>query len=128
MPSKERTETSLSNADTSRLKRAIELAKISECTNKHGAVITIGGKIVAVGINRMRNDPSQFPVSHFEPNDISVHAEVAALRALGGEAKGAKIYIARWHGKTCKTSLSRPCDNCYAALVDAGVKEIIYTL
>lgn len=102
---------------------------MSDCTKKHGAIVTIGGKVVAVGVNRLRNDPSKFPANHLNKNseDISVHAEIAALKALGGEAKGAKIYIARWHPKTGKTSLSRPCDNCYKALMEAGVKEIIYT-
>lgn len=87
----------------------------------------MGGGVVAVGVNRMRNDPSRFPTHYFEPDDISVHAEVAALKALGGQAKGAKVYIARWHPRTNNTSLSRPCDNCYRALEKAGVKEIIYT-
>ena len=98
---------------------------MSECRNRHGAIITMGGRIMAVGVNSERNNPR---IGYeIDPVDLSTHAEIAALRALNGQAKGAKVYIARWRHRSNEIGLSRPCENCYNALVDAGVKEIIYT-
>lgn len=118
--------TNLSNRDRKWLHTATKLAKMSQCSQRHGAVVTIGGRIVSVGINSDRYDAreSQYEI---DPNALAIHAEIAALKALGNEARGAKVYISRWMHKSYKTGLSRPCDNCYEALVEAGVKTIIYT-
>lgn len=86
----------------------------------------MGGRIVSVGINSERNSAHEANYE-IDPGAFAVHAEVAALRALGGKAKGAKVYVARWMYKTNRTGLSRPCDNCYQTLIEAGVKEVIYT-
>lgn len=58
---------------------------------------------------------------------ISVHAEVDALQDAAPEsAKGAVLYVARimpaghW-------GLSKPCPRCHQALLEAGVKKVVYT-
>lgn len=126
---KERFDNKLSNRDRGLLKQATQIAKMSTCTHRHGAVITKGGRLLSVGVNRERNNPrfeGEFPLEK-----LSEHAEMAALRLLGGEAKGAKIYVSRWMWRQGededRTGLSRPCNNCYEALVEAGIKEIVYT-
>lgn len=78
--------------------------------------------MLSVGINTLRN----LPGDTIPPEDIAIHAEEAALRALRGQAKGAKIYVARIM-KNGKPGLSRPCDRCYRAIKAAGIKDIIYT-
>lgn len=118
--------TNLSNRDRKWLNKATKLAKMSQCSQRHGTVVTIGGRIVSVGINTDRYNPRETQYE-IDPNVLAIHAEIAALRALGNEARGAKVYVSRWMHKSYKTGLSRPCDNCYEALVEAGVKEIIYT-
>lgn len=110
-----------SKADTSMLNRALNLASVSTCRMKHGAVLVLAGRVVAVGVNRNRNQPyNVYPEGSF-----STHAEMAALRAVDYQAKGMKMYIARL--AKAGPSLSRPCADCYKALLLAGVKEIIYT-
>lgn len=124
---KERFDSKLSNRDKGWLRQATQLAKTSTYSYRHGAVITKGGRLLSSGVNSERNDPRMF--AEFSKENLSEHAEMAALRQLGGEARGAKIYVSRWMWKQGedKTGLSRPCNNCYQALVKAGIKEIIYT-
>lgn len=124
---KERFDSQLSKRDQSWLRHAVKLAKMSTAgVHHHGAVITMGGRIVAVGINTMRNDPTNngrgIPADGF-----AEHAEMAALRALGGNAQGAKVYVARWRWRSGTVGMSRPCNNCYKSLMEAGVKEVIFT-
>ena len=77
---------------------------------------------MSVGINTMRNPPSDnIPYQH-----IAIHAEEAAIKALGGQAQGAKIYVARVR-RDNKDGLSRPCNRCHQLIVSAGIKEVIYT-
>lgn len=120
---KEKINSDLTNTDTKWLRRATRLARMGTCRTRHGAVIVKGGRLLSVGINVNRNSPQDKAVP---PTEIAVHAEEAALRALGGEARGAKIYVARVL-RNDQPALSRPCDRCYEAIVAAGIKEIIYT-
>lgn len=122
MESKERT-SSLSKRDERFLERALELAKLSTCRQKHGAIIVKGGRVLSVGINANRNDPTHSYPSH----SLSTHAEAAALKAIrGDECRGSKIYVARLL-RNDSSGLSRPCDLCYLKIRRAGIKEIIYT-
>jgi deoxycytidylate deaminase len=88
---------------------------------KHGCVITKGGRVKALGINKFRNHPA-FVKDYL---NCSTHAEMDAL-SRAGDCRGAVIYIARVnnHGQT---RLSRPCNKCYTSIMKAGFKEVIYT-
>lgn len=105
------------------LRRAMRLAAMGTCNQRHGAVIVKGGRVLSVGINTQRNCPGN---DYIPAEDIAIHAEEAAIRALGGQARGAKIYVARVL-KNGEPGLSRPCDRCYKAIMEAGIKDIIYT-
>jgi deoxycytidylate deaminase len=100
----------------------MRLAKTGPCDIHHGAVIVKGGRVMSHGVNTFRNAPN----ASLPPGSVTEHAEEAALRILNGNARGAKIYIARVM-KSGQTGLSRPCNRCYEAIVNAGIKEIIYT-
>lgn len=112
----------LTKTEQSYLRRALRLAETGTCNQRHGAIIVKGGRVLSVGINTQRNTPAD----SIPYEDVAVHAEEAALRAIGGQARGAKIYVAR-KMKDGSSGLSRPCDRCYRAIKDAGIKEIIYT-
>lgn len=95
-----------------------------------GAVIVKSGRPLAVGTNRVRNDPTN---NKMPGNVYGIHAEMNALQELRGNdnsysaAKGATIYIARITPGAHDVALARPCDNCYMELRRVGISNIIYT-
>lgn len=116
--------TALSNSEKRHINRALTLANLGTMRQKHGAVIVSGGRVVSVGINTYRNDPR-----HAVPSDaLSVHAELAAIKALGigADFRGMTMYVARINSAG-KAMLSRPCTECWSRLTRLGFKEVIHT-
>ena len=101
---------------------AKKLAETSQENMRHGAIITLGGSVQAMGINKRTNDPYFNKDSHW----LSEHAEMAALRRCS-RTKGATIYVARVNNRG-QERMSRPCDKCMKLLRSAGVKKIVYTV
>lgn len=104
---------------------AIELAEGNDRYPKWslGAVITKGGSVFGKGINKKRNDP------RFNPNGVgcSEHAEIAALRdARKSDLNNAIIFVARI-GRNGELAMARPCNDCREALLDAGIKKVVFT-
>jgi len=95
------------------------------CNQRHGCVIVKSGRVVAAQVNTFRNNPDNMSEDHIK-SGCTVHAERNAIRRAGANAEGSTMYIARVN-KQGVTRLSRPCNNCYVALMKAGVKEIVYT-
>jgi deoxycytidylate deaminase len=92
---------------------------------RHGALIVRGGSVVSMGINRDRNHPHCFGDISLAGLYASTHAEMAALH-VAKAVNGATIYIARIN-KAGLPRLSRPCDRCFISLLQAGIKEMVYT-
>lgn len=115
----------LSRKDKARLNQASEIAFTSDCKYKHGVVVTKGGRVVAVGVNSYR---SLMDMSDFVPEDWrSEHAEMAGLRALGGDADGCTFFVSRVNNLK-EERMSKPCRKCQAAMKSAGVKRVVYTI
>lgn len=102
---------------------ALGTASFSDCSNKHGAVIEKNGRVLSRACNRFRNHPSVVSEEHVKTG-CTVHAEVAAIK-LAGSCEGATIYVARLGN--IGPLLSRPCINCYNAILRAGITEIVHT-
>lgn len=115
----------LSLKDKARLLQAQKIAATSDRRKKHGCVITKGGRVLSIGVNTARNDRSVFETINHE--DRSYHAEEMALKAIGGRASGAVVYVARV-GYRGKPLMSKPCDSCMTMLIEANVKKIVYTV
>ena len=117
----------ISKSDRYYLDKSCDLAELSDCKFKHGAIIRKNGKVIAVGINRNINDPE------YLDNDVAVehaaiHAEVAALNACKKvNLKGATSYVARVT-KNGEPKMSKPCKRCQKALADRGIKKVFYTI
>lgn len=92
---------------------------------KVGAIIVRSGNIISAAPNSPRNAPwlmSGLP-------GASWHAEETALRKLfrqADRAEGAVLYVARINRES-DLRLARPCETCYARIIDAGVKTIVYS-
>lgn len=107
------------------MNRAMNLAELSTATQKHGAVIVIGGSVMGVGVNVNKNDPNYAGENTVK---FSVHAEEAALRACkGANLRRATIYVARVNKKG-EPAMSKPCLRCQKAIKDAGIRKVVYTI
>lgn len=118
----------LSNSQRSFLNLAMRAAESSDCQQRHGAIVVRGGSVLAIGVNKWRNDITMAGLLHDQgrSTDISIHAEIDALSRVSNP-RGATIYVARVN-RTGKARLSKPCINCAKALKKAGVSKIVYTL
>lgn len=107
----------------SRIKQAIRVANASQYRWKHGAVVVRGGRVIGFAPNKFRNAPE------VDAANVTDHAEAAIIRELlknYPDLRGGVIYIARIN-KSGDVRMSRPCVNCMKLIVDAGIKEIVYT-
>lgn len=103
------------------LELAARIAATSDCRMKVGAVLVKGGRILARGTNKMRNNPA-----YIVPwTECSEHAEESVLRQVRN-ARGTTIYVARVNRKG-EWRLAKPCDRCQVALDLAGVTKVVYT-
>lgn len=106
------------------LNRAIGAAAVSEIRHQHGAVVYKSGRVLAAGINRMRNE---HPTMEMDPLDYMVHAEVTALHRLTQKnIKGSTVYVARVNRKG-DSMFSKPCRECLDYMFQRGVKRIVHS-
>lgn len=115
----------ISNQDRKWLQLACKQAELSNCEQRHGAVIVKGGSVLAVGINSWRNDMHSIPIEDFNKY-LTIHAEVSAIKRASN-TEGATMYVARINKKG-EPVFSRPCKNCYKEMKEVGIKKVIFTI
>jgi deoxycytidylate deaminase len=91
---------------------------------KHGSVIVKGGRVISTGVNKERSHPRIVSSEHIKQH-CSVHAEVDAIKRAK-DVTGATIYVARVNRRGEQRD-SRPCNRCYEAIKNSGIKKIVYT-
>ena len=106
------------------MRLALRLAKQSDCTFRHGAVLLKGGRVIAAGHNVYRNHPRYVSPEHIRAN-CTIHAEESVLRQVA-DARRATLYVARL-GKRGNPMLSKPCLRCWDLIRAAGVTKVIFT-
>lgn|SRR5574344_2900400 len=116
----------LSNKDTAMLERAKKAASTSTCKTRHGAVVVSGGSVRSIGVNSY-HQPDIKMLDFVPRSGWSIHAEEAALRAVGYSAPGAVIYVARVD-KEGNDRLSKPCPRCQKLIDASGIKRVVYTV
>ena len=89
------------------LEQAVEAAAAGEIPV--GAVVVIGGELIAAGQNRSIRD-----------SDPSAHAEVVALRTAGSAISNYRLT-----GATLYVTLE-PCPMCIGAIVQARVARVVF--
>jgi tRNA(adenine34) deaminase len=89
---------------------ALEQARLAQSCDEVpvGAVLVVGGRVVARGHNRTITD-----------RDPSAHAEIVALRVAAGAAGDHRV------GGTLYVTLE-PCVMCMGALVQARVERVVF--
>lgn len=122
----------LSRKQRSYLDLAKKLAVNSDVlTHQHGAIVVSGGSVLSMGVNKWRNPEMLFNSDITEGYNatLTVHAEIKALSQVAPEKlRGATVYVAQIAKDQKTEKMSRPCDNCMTALIEAGVKHVIYTV
>lgn len=109
------------------LKQALRIASTSTCRQKHGAVITRGGSVIAVGINTQRNHPSIPTDRPRNETPYSYHAEANAIRgARKSDIDGATLWVARINNQGA-ARLSLPCESCMNLIIKSGIKRVVFT-
>lgn len=94
---------------------------------RHGAVLTKGGKIInaSCNVNRYRAFADRFWHKKFAHG--TVHAEIGAILGLDRSVtENSTVYVVRVNGDG-KFRNSRPCDMCQSALSFCGVRTIFFT-
>lgn len=97
--------------DKTLIQRALELAceSVAQGGEPFGAVLVQDGKVLAEAMNQ----------AHIE-HDPTAHAEIQALRIASREQ-------ARFsHPDSVMYASGKPCPMCMAAMVNAGVKRIVF--
>lgn len=115
----------------------IEVARSASQLSTHqnfkiGAVIAHGTSILATGVNQEKSHPLQKRYNRARGTRASewsyLHAELAALLKVKDKSLlvGATIYVSRSF-KAGGNALARPCEACMDAIIDRGIKSIVYT-
>ena len=117
----------LSKRDRAYLSVARYCASKSAARNTHGAVVVKGGRVMGMGWNKRRNDPSIVSPEHIK-SDCSYHAEEVAIREAGERnVRGAIIYVARTN-KNGEDRDSKPCPKCALLIEQVGIKRVVFTM
>lgn len=101
--------------------------------HRMAAAIVYKKRIVSIGYNRMKTHPMQAKYST-NSERIYLHAEISAIKnALRymsvSELKRCSLYVYRKkkiNGSYC-SGLAKPCSGCMRAIVEFGLKEVIYS-
>jgi deoxycytidylate deaminase len=101
---------------------AEKVARSSDCTVKHGALIFKSGRILSSAANRKVTHPESFRWSADPKKLVTIHAEQRALILSRTSLRGATLVSVRLNGNKC----SKPCPMCAALMRDAGIAHVIY--
>lgn len=100
---------------------AKNLARKSQLSRHHGAVITKGKRVIGSGVNSFNKR------AH---NKWSIHAEENAIYdALnkGISLSGAKLYVVRLN-RANQTKNSKPCNYCARLIIKVKIIDLYYTI
>jgi tRNA(Arg) A34 adenosine deaminase TadA len=97
------------------------------------AAIVLRNKIISFGYNRMKTHPLQAKYGS-NSESIYLHAEISAIKnALKvisvSELKKCDMYVFRQRKMNGRYehALAKPCSGCMRAIVEFGIKNVIYT-
>lgn len=112
---------------------AAEYSVKSDMTNKHGSVITRGGRVVSYGHNHYKNNISSFGNMKSDMTICAMHAEVHALKKLYDRSFNKRklskycLYVVRL-SKNGEYMNSKPCSNCIHILKINNISKVYYSM
>lgn len=92
-------------------------------TYKHAAVIVRGGRIISIGINKLRPGIAKHPAYAKKAH----HSELDAVLGIDPDIlRGSTIYIAGISSRSGNLVTSKPCECCQQMLRDYNIKTAVY--
>ncbi len=122
------------NSDERWFDLAMKTADLSQCQFKHGAVIVIKNKPIALGMNipESRNIQKLFARAKYNKSahdrrkrSDQIHAEVMAILKSRTDLKGATLYSARRRPKGIPGD-SAPCESCAQIIALSGIGHVVF--
>ena len=113
-------------------KRKFDIARAASIHGQHesariGAAIFKKNELISVAFNSYKTHTRFNDVNSFHINKTYVlHAEMAAILKARRDLSGCDIFVYREY-KNGSTAMSRPCNACYNALAEVGIKYVYYT-
>lgn len=89
-----------------------------------GSSIMYKGKFISSGYNTLRTHP-KFANGK---NSFTLHAECSAIINSKCDLTGSSIYVYREYLSSKLPALSKPCDSCLAAILEASIKYIYWSI
>lgn len=116
----------MSQRDARWLTAALAAAERSGGTQRHGAVLVAGNRVVGRGWNRVR--PPRTATGPVPWHLKWLHAEEAAVLDAGDDAFGAVLYVARL-GRVGGgvPVLSEPCPRCWRLVDRFAIRKVRWT-
>ena len=112
---------------------ALAASKLSNIHKyKIGATISVGKEIISTSFNQAKSHPIQ---KHYNKKRDKtahewsyLHAELSAILKVKNkeQLRGATIFVARTK-QDGNSGMARPCAACMQAIIDSGIKKIVYT-
>lgn len=109
----------ITSKDVRYYEMALKVARLSDCSSLHGAVIVRGGNVLSLACNRRVTHPV---ASRLKPFATSIHAEQRALILAQTDCKHGTLYSARSNG----LNLGKPCALCMQLIITAQIKTVVY--
>lgn len=126
----------ISNRDKKLFAHAMRVAELSECKFRHGATISLKGRVLGLGVNRDVYRPvERFLCGHERDHAAekrrsrqeTTHAEVDAIFRVASKTGLSRVtlYSARIT-KSGNPGSSYPCSSCQQIIKAVGVKRVVY--
>jgi deoxycytidylate deaminase len=92
---------------------------------KHAAMLTVGGKIISIGVNKAKSDPLQKRYTRHAALSWT-HAEVDCLKGIEIDLKRATLYVIRTddNGNLME---SCPCSGCRSLINELKIPRIVHS-
>lgn len=97
-----------------------------------GATISNGKEIISISFNQAKSHPLQKRYNKKRASTAHewsyLHAELSAILKVKNkeQLRGATIFVARTR-RDGNPGMARPCAACIQAIIDSGIKKIVYT-
>lgn len=91
------------------------------------AAVVSGGRILSVGVNKSKKNG--YVARNQYAEYCNTHAEIDALLKIKDPKVllGAKLFVMRLQRDRETIVSAKPCEMCYKAMLDAGIKRVYYT-
>lgn len=107
---------------------AIKAAKSSTCSERMGAALLSGNKVIATSPNKDKSHPLQKYLNNkylsFRSRD-HLHAEIAVITSCNSDIKGLDLYVVRLLFDD-SLAIAKPCPACWAAIKKAGIRRVYW--